>query len=280
MRVEPHLSSDAVTVAGYHCQAGPADPPYPERHAAHSLSCVLQGSFGYVCRGARHELVPGAILVGRPGDEFTCTHEHHRGGDVCLSFRLSAECAAEVAGDGAFRRPALPPLAPVAVIGALAQAAAEGRTDVGLDEVGLLLAARVAEVAGGRAHRPVRAGPRDRRRAVEAALWLEAHAHEDVDLSTAAARAGLSPFHFLRVYSAVVGATPHQYLVQARLRRAARLLTDAERTIGEIALAAGFRDLSNFTRTFRRAAGVPPSAFRGLPRADRKILQARLAARR
>jgi AraC-like DNA-binding protein len=115
---------------------------------------------------------------------------------------------------------------------------------------------------------------RDRRRAVEAALWLEAHAGEDVSLEDAARAAGLSPFHFLRLFSAVVGATPHQYLVRLRLARAARLLAEEERPVTDIAFDCGFADLSNFVRTFRRAAGVSPREFR-----KRKIFQERTSAR-
>nr|WP_244238225.1 helix-turn-helix domain-containing protein [Corallococcus terminator] len=57
-----------------------------------------------------------------------------------------------------------------------------------------------------------------------------------------------------------------------RLRQAARLLsTDAP--ITRIAYDVGFRDLSNFVRTVRRAAGVSPRAFRQASRGERKILQ-------
>jgi AraC-like DNA-binding protein len=40
----------------------------------------------------------------------------------------------------------------------------------------------------------------------------------------------------------------------------------------------GFADLSNFVRTFHRAAGVSPRAFRRAARGERKILQERLAS--
>jgi AraC-like DNA-binding protein len=114
---------------------------------------------------------------------------------------------------------------------------------------------------------------------VEAALWLDAHADQPIDLQRAARAAGLSPFHFLRVFAAIIGVTPHQYLVRSRLRRAARLLADDDRPITDVALDVGFGDLSNFVRTFHRAAGVSPRAFRQAARGDRKILQERLAAR-
>jgi AraC-like DNA-binding protein len=53
------------------------------------------------------------------------------------------------------------------------------------------------------------------------------------------------------------------------LRRAARLLANDAEPITRIAYAVGFGDLSNFVRTFRRAAGVSPRAFRKASRGDR-----------
>jgi AraC-like DNA-binding protein len=70
--------------------------------------------------------------------------------------------------------------------------------------------------------------------------------------------------------------TPHQYLLRCRLRRAAGLLADDGRPVTEVAYEAGFADLSNFVRSFRRAAGVSPRTFRKAARGERKILQERL----
>jgi AraC-like DNA-binding protein len=66
--------------------------------------------------------------------------------------------------------------------------------------------------------------------------------------------------------------------LRSRLRRAARLLAEDSRPITDIALDIGFADLSNFVRTFHRAAGVSPRRFRDSARGDRKIFQERLAA--
>jgi AraC-like DNA-binding protein len=61
------------------------------------------------------------------------------------------------------------------------------------------------------------------------------------------------------------------------LRHAARLLSDADISITDIAYDIGFGDLSNFVRTFHRAAGMSPRAFREASRGNRKILQDRAA---
>jgi AraC-like DNA-binding protein len=160
----------------------------------------------------------------------------------------------------------VPPLPELMVLGELAQAAAEGRSDIGLDEVAMLFAARFVETVTGRKRRAPAQRPADRRRAVAAALWIEAHAHEPIDLEGAANEVGLSAFHFLRLFRDVLGVTPHQYLLRSRLRRAARLLTDNDRSITDVAFDVGFGDLSNFVRTFHRAAALaarlPPSGRR------------------
>ena len=276
---------DSLSVIDYRCAVGPAEEPFVERHRSFSVSYVRKGSFGYRVRGQSFELVAGAILVGHPGDEYVCSHDHVQG-DECLSIQLSPALVETMGGPAAWRTGSVPPLSELMVLGELAQAAAEGRSDVGVDEAGLWLAARFVEVVSGRNGKPTGAGlpgrahaqPRDRRRAVEAALWMDEHSHEPIDLPSAAREVGLSPFHFLRLFSAVLGVTPHQYLVRSRLRRAARLLADHDRSITDVAFDAGFGDLSNFVRTFHRAAGVSPRRFRQAARGDRKILQERLSS--
>lgn len=270
--------STSISVIDNRCEMGPADEPFVERHDGFSVSYVRKGSFGYRARGASSELVAGSLLVGHPGDEYMCTHDHVHG-DECLSFFLAPEAVETICGRAeVWRTGGVPPLSELMVLGELAQSAAEGRSDAGLDEVGLLFAARFVDLVSGRQRGRPEAAARDRRRAVEAALWIDASSHEPIDLESAAAEAGLSPFHFLRLFSSVLGVTPHQYLIRSRLRRAARLLADDARSITDVAFDVGFGDLSNFVRTFHRAAGVSPRTFRQAAKGDRKIFQDRLAA--
>jgi AraC family transcriptional regulator len=250
------LDRGSLSVVNYRCTARLGEPAYAEYHTTHLIAYVRSGSFGYCTRGRTHELVTGSVLVGGPGDEYRCTHDHATG-DQCLSFRLPEDLVASVG----------------------VPSAVEGSSDVGVDEVGLWLMARFVEVASGQALRPLQVGPRDRRRAVEAALWIDEHARDPIDLDDAARHSGLSTFHFLRLFTGVLGVTPKQYVIRSRLRRAARLLAADARPITEIAFEVGFGDLSNFVRTFHRAAGVSPRRFRQASRGDRKILQDRIARR-
>jgi AraC family transcriptional regulator len=253
--------------------------PALELHRRWSLSYVRRGSFSCLCWGWLFQLVPGAFMVGRPGDEYRCAHDHHEGGDECLAFFYGPELVDELA----WRRPhwqsgAAPPRAELAALGELAQAALRHDHDVAIDELGLLLAGRYLGLRAGDEPGPVKTTAADHPRAVKAALWIDAHSEHDLNLAGMAQAAGLSPFHYLRSFAAVLGVTPHQYLVRSRLRKAARLLADEERAVTDVALDVGFADLSNFVRSFGRATGVSPTAFRRAARGDRKILQARLEA--
>jgi AraC-like DNA-binding protein len=270
------LQRPTMTVSDFRCSAVPGEKPYAELHHRHSISFVRKGSFGYRCCGKSHELVAGSLLIGSPGTEFVCTHDHVCG-DECLSFFFEPELV-ETIGERAeaWEVGATPPLAELVVLGELAQAAAEGRSDIGLDEVGHLIAQRVIEVVSGNSRKPARVTARDRRRAVEAALWIDAHSHREIELEDVAKQAEISPFHFLRLFSSVLGVTPHQYLLRSRLRRAARQLADDDKPVTDVAYDVGFNDLSNFVRTFHRAAGVSPLKFRQASRGMRKIFQERL----
>lgn len=259
------LQRGAITALDYRCDARPGDKPFAELHALMSVSYVRSGTFGYRARGRCYELVAGSVLIGNAGDEFTCTHEFAHG-DECLSFHLMPDVAEEVAPPQFWKTGCLPPLAETAAYGELAQAAAQQDAGVGLDEAALLLARRAGRIVSGSA-REFRPSIRDRRRAIEAALWIDGHCGDEIDLQAAARPSGLSQFHFLRVFTRVVGITPHQYLMRARLRRAARLLAATARPVTEIALECGFNDIANFTRAFRRSAGRSPSAFRNFCKA-------------
>jgi AraC-like DNA-binding protein len=269
------LQRPTMSVSDFRCTAVAGEKPFPELHRGHSISFVRKGSFGYHCRGRSHELVAGSFLIGTPGTEFICTHDHVCG-DQCLSFFFAPELV-ETIGEraGAWKVGATPPLAELMVLGELAQAAACGRSDIGLDEVGHLILSRLVEVVSGEQRQPAKLTARDRRRAVEVALWIEANSHREIELEDAARQAAVSPYHFLRLFSAALGVTPHQYLLRTRLRRAARHLAEDNKPVTEIAYDVGFNDLSNFVRSFHRAAGVSPLKFRQGSRGERKIFQER-----
>ena len=178
---------------------------------------------------ASFELVAGSVLVGHPGDEYVCSHDHVCG-DECLSFFLAPELV-EAIGDRADDLADRLRAAAARIDGAGRAGAGRRRRPQRCRARRGRPAVRQPLCRGGlrRRAKPTPAPARDRRRAVETALWIDAHSQRPIDLEAAAAQAGISPFHFLRLFSDVLGVTPHQYLVRSRLRRAARLLADNDR---------------------------------------------------
>jgi AraC-like DNA-binding protein len=110
------------------------------------------------------------------------------------------------------------------------------------------------------------ASRRDERRITEAVrrIEMEAHeiSHEQLSLTALARESAMSPYHFLRRFQQVVGMTPHQFVLRARLHRVAVRVRRSNEPISCIAFDAGFNDLSTFNRRFRRVIGVNPSAYR------------------
>ncbi|MCA9493070.1 MAG: helix-turn-helix domain-containing protein, partial [Myxococcales bacterium] len=85
---------------------------------------------------------------------------------------------------------------------------------------------------------------------------------EDLRLEDLARVACFSPFHFHRVFRALVGETPHAFLQRVRLERVLFLRAhDPGRTFTDLALSCGFSSSSDFSRAFRKRYGVPPTGY-------------------
>jgi AraC family transcriptional regulator len=75
-------------------------------------------------------------------------------------------------------------------------------------------------------------------------------------------KAGLSPFHFQRLFKDAVGETPKTYTLRLRLERATFRLALHETNLLDLALECGFRNHESFTRAFRRRFDCAPSVYR------------------
>lgn len=89
-----------------------------------------------------------------------------------------------------------------------------------------------------------------------------AHLGEPLRLRDLARAATLSPFHFHRVFQALVGETPADFVKRLRLERALGLMARPRPpSLTSIALECGFSSSSDFSRCFKQRFGAPPSAF-------------------
>ncbi|HYE17835.1 MAG TPA: AraC family transcriptional regulator [Tepidisphaeraceae bacterium] len=83
-------------------------------------------------------------------------------------------------------------------------------------------------------------------------------------LDEIAAKAHLSPFHFHRRFTDLVGQTPKHFLLACQIHRAKQLLVERKRELSEIAKECGFAHQSHFTSRFKQATGLTPTRWRRL----------------
>jgi AraC-like DNA-binding protein len=87
------------------------------------------------------------------------------------------------------------------------------------------------------------------------------HYTEPLDLDTLAAVAGISKYHFQRMFTAVYGISPATHLSRRRVARAQDLLRATNLTVTEVCHAVGFSSLGSFSTRFRELVGETPSEF-------------------
>ncbi|MBO9708144.1 MAG: helix-turn-helix transcriptional regulator [Caulobacter sp.] len=235
--------------------------PIDKCYAGPVIGVVVAGRFDYRGRHGAARATPGTVLLGAAGEGFQCRHldtEGNRRAVVALCPDLLAEVAGEGGQESDFAVSVVPPSRAAAPLYGAVRRAAAGRA---LDEEAVIdLAARA--LALGRRSRPVEPSRVERRGVLDVARHIDEAYAEPCGLAELAALGGFSRYHFIRLFRAVTGESPRQYVIGARLRAAADRLIDTAEPVTEIALDVGFNDLSHFNATFRQAFGRAPSQWR------------------
>jgi transcriptional regulator GlxA family with amidase domain len=88
------------------------------------------------------------------------------------------------------------------------------------------------------------------------------HLADDLCVENLAAKAGMSPRNFARVFLHDTGITPARFVEQIRVEAARRRLEESEDSLDKIASDCGFASMQALRRTFTRALSVAPSEYR------------------
>jgi AraC family transcriptional regulator len=100
-----------------------------------------------------------------------------------------------------------------------------------------------------------------RARIEQVVTYITTHLEEPLNLENIAGMSHFSPYHFHRIFTAVMGETPQDLVNRLRLERAANLLLKSTRSVTEIAFACGFSSSSTFARSFKRHFGISAGAY-------------------
>ncbi|WP_458369744.1 helix-turn-helix domain-containing protein [Pseudomonas fluorescens] len=85
---------------------------------------------------------------------------------------------------------------------------------------------------------------------------------DEFRLGDLASEAGMSEYHFSRLFKRATGHSPSQYFIKLRMTKAKGLLVETDMSIIDIGLEVGYSSASHFSQVFKREAGVPPSHYR------------------
>jgi len=92
--------------------------------------------------------------------------------------------------------------------------------------------------------------------------YISAHIADEITVADLAGVAGLSIFHFARMFTNAVGISPRRYIGRMRLDQAMAEIAGGRSSLAKIAFDARFSSQASFTRAFRRATGMSPGEYR------------------
>lgn len=234
-------------------------------HDAFVIAAITQGVESFRCGGTLERAGVGGLALVNPDTPHTGQAGVPEGWTYSVLYpepRTVAAIAAEttsIRGTAGFASAVVDDPYVCHLVTEVHRAAEEGNA-LAADTLLKVAVARLLRENGGplpeRVARTAGARNAERARAI-----LEQRMADPPSLEKLAAELGTGPFALLRAFRDLYGMPPHNWLTDARVRRARHLL-DAGTAPAEAAVAVGFTDQPHLNRHFSRIVGVPPGAYR------------------
>lgn len=227
------------------------------------LFVILDGVGQAWIEGRAMALGPGTCLLIPPGSALSAVHDPKRRLRVFYLHLDFLDANGDVLSPAAVAQPMLPALIPdLTIWEPLARQVVEGHASA--NEAGRLqrdLALRLVllSIASASQHRPTRS---DDTKLSEILLAIRENPGQPWPIPKIASRAGLSVSQTARRMHQLVGCSPQNFVIRARIDRACRLMETSNRSLEQIADSLGYTDVYFFHRQFKRVVGLPPAAWR------------------
>lgn len=263
-RITPLWRSSDISIHRFNHPAEDGDPPYYEETAERfSASFVETGSFTLEIGEGRWRVEAGDVFLNYPGLRFRAgPHDGATWSDVCFTVVHTGADVVDAARSWARAG------APVLPASNRLRYLYWGFSRAAANDAPLLADGLAADlfraVPESKAERPDLYSERKlswyAERVHAARERMENEFEREHRLNDLARDAGMSTFHFARVFTDLIGVAPHKLLIAIRLKAGARMLRDG-RSVTDACYACGFNNLSHFSRAFSRRFGVSPSTY-------------------
>ena len=231
----------------------------------YDVTFVVRGEFRVERSYGSWDFSGGDVLLCYPGVSQAVFHPRSGADDVCLCLRFENEALADILGSlPAIRMTARHPASALHAFNLWRLNEALKGNDrliiesVALSSARVFLPDRCASFKWDAVDRNLRWY---RLRVQRVCDYIAEHSSSQCSLIDLAKIAGISPFHFARVFHYLVGLPVHRYIANCRITEAAKAIRKGE-PIADAAYGVGFSSLSYFSRAFRRHFGQSPSEFR------------------
>lgn len=259
-KITPLFRSAEISVHRFTHPAEHEDQPYEEVASSYMASFVEEGAFNLEVADAGWRVSEGDVMLSRPGMRFRASYDGARFNDTCLSLTYLTASDERFDSEKGWTK---------ANLSVLPASDRLRYLRWGLNRAVETGAPMFAEYCATEIFRAPAQDASPKSLSVKKFAWyaeridfarerLRADLEDELTASDLARAAGMSLFHFIRIFTALVGEPPHRYRLRARLAAARAMIADG-RSVTETCHACGFNNLSHFTRSFSRWYGAPPS---------------------
>ncbi len=98
------------------------------------------------------------------------------------------------------------------------------------------------------------------RRVLRGKEFIDSNYPETLTIEQIARMAGMSEYHFFRLFKQMIGKTPYQYILSIRLQHAS-LLLKSDYSVSDVAITMGFSDIYSFSKAFKKHFGLSPTGY-------------------
>lgn len=237
-------------------------------HKVFCIGAVEQGVRAYFCKGTKHIIPSGGMMLINPGEVHACSAGDKNVYSYCMIcpagslLMMAFEDNKWLQNALWFKKPDVDDPGLFKDFNYLCHVLSNSSSRLEKQSCFILFIFKLISLYGDHSPAPSAWGKSCQERTAVRLVrdYLEENCNTNISIEFLAGVAGLSPFHLIRVFSKETGIPPHAYQNNVRIRHARNLLTQGL-PIVQAALETGFVDQSHFTRCFKKVMGVTPGQY-------------------